>query len=59
MLVAINHYSKWCETRLIKNRDVMITTKFFEEEIVCQFGVPKYVFTNNGCEWMKKIDALC
>lgn len=58
VLVAINHYFKWCETRLVKNRDAVIITKFFEEEIVCQFGVPKYVFIDNGREWIKKL-MLC
>jgi hypothetical protein len=59
VLVAIGHYFKWCEARLVKNHDAMTTTKFFEEKVVCRFGVPKYVFTNNGREWMKEFDALC
>lgn len=34
-LVAINHYSKWCETRLVKSHDVEIACKFLEEKVVC------------------------
>jgi hypothetical protein len=56
--VAINHYSKWCETRLVKNHDAMIKAKFFEE-VVYRFCVPKYVFIDNGREWMKEFGALC
>ncbi len=58
VLVAINHYSKWCETRHVKENDVVIIARFLEEEIICRFGVPKYIFTN-GSEWMKEFDALC
>lgn len=35
VLVAIGHYFKWCEARLVKNHDAMTTTKFFEEKVVC------------------------
>ncbi len=59
MLVAIYHYFKWCETRLVKSCDVVIVARFLEEEVVCCFGLPKYVFTNNGSEWMKEFDVLC
>jgi hypothetical protein len=58
MLMVIDHYYKWCETRLVKSSDVVITAIFLEE-IFCCFGVPKYVLTNNGNEWMKEFDALC
>jgi hypothetical protein len=58
VLVAIDHYSKWCEARPIKDHDAPIATKFLEEEIICRFGVPKFIFTNNGGEWMAKIDLI-
>ncbi len=51
ILVAIDHYSKWCETRFVKEHD--------EEEIICRFGVPKYILIDNGSELMKEFDALC
>jgi ABC-type histidine transport system ATPase subunit len=44
---------------LIKEHDVATTTIFLEKEVICQFGVPKYILTNNGSEWMKEFDALC
>jgi hypothetical protein len=59
MLVVVDHYSKWCETRVIKSHDVMIVVRFLEEEVVCYFGVAKYVLINNGNDWMKEFDALC
>jgi hypothetical protein len=30
-LVAINHYSKWCEVRPTKDHDATIATKFLKE----------------------------
>jgi hypothetical protein len=59
VLVAIDHYSKWCEARPIKDHDAPIAAKFLEEEIICRFGVPKLIFTNNGSEWMAEFDLMC
>jgi hypothetical protein len=52
ILVAIDHYSKWCEAKLIKQHIAMIVVKFLEDEIICRFGVPKYFLINNSGEWM-------
>ncbi len=40
VLVAIDHYSKRCEARLVREHDKVIVAKFLEDEIICQFGVP-------------------
>ncbi len=49
-LVAIDHYSKWCEARFVNNHDATTTTRFLEEEIIYIFGVPKFILTDNGSE---------
>jgi hypothetical protein len=59
VLVAIDHYSKWCETRPIKEHDAYTIVKFLEDEVICRYGVPKYVLTNNGSEWMKEFVEIC
>jgi len=59
VLVAIDHYSKWCEVRPIKDHDAPIAAKFLEEEIICRFGVPRFIFINNGGEWMAEFDLMC
>jgi hypothetical protein len=51
ILVAINHYLKWCEAKAIIDHGVKITAKFLEDEVICKYGVPKFVLTNNGREW--------
>jgi hypothetical protein len=59
VFVVVYHYFKWCEAHLIEEYDVAITVKFLEKEIICHFGVPKYIFIDNGSEWMKEFDVLC
>jgi hypothetical protein len=59
VLVTVDHYSKWCEAKPIKEHINETITKFLEEEIICKFGVPKCVFISNGREWMVKFDMMC
>jgi hypothetical protein len=59
VLVAIDHYSKWCEAWPVKEHDVCIVAKFLENEVICRYGVPKYILTNNGSEWMKEFVKIC
>jgi hypothetical protein len=53
VFVVIDHYSKWCEACIVEKHNVAITVRFLEKEIICNFGVPKYIFIDNGIEWMK------
>jgi hypothetical protein len=59
VFVVVVHYDKWCEARPVKEHDVINVAKFLEEEIICQFGVSKYILIDDGNEWMKFFDALC
>jgi hypothetical protein len=59
VFVAIDHYSKRCEAQLVKKHDALTTSKFLEDEIICRYGVPKYILTNNGFEWMKEFVETC
>lgn len=54
VFVAIDHYSKWCEARPIKKHDVLTVAKFLEDEVICMYGVPKYVMIDNRSEWMRE-----
>jgi hypothetical protein len=35
ILMAIDHYSKWCEAKAKPNHIVAIVAKFIEDEIIC------------------------
>jgi hypothetical protein len=38
VFITIDHYSKWCETRPVKEHDVCIVTKFLKDEVICRYG---------------------
>jgi hypothetical protein len=59
IIVVIDHYSKWVEAKVVVEHKMEISAKFLENEIICKFGVPRYVLTNNGGEWADKFDQLC
>jgi hypothetical protein len=59
ILVAIDHYSKWCEAKVMVDHDAEIVPRFLEDEVICMFSVPKYIIIDNGSEWSTKFDQLC
>jgi hypothetical protein len=36
-IVAIDHYSKWCDARFVKDHDNSTIARFLEEETICRF----------------------
>jgi len=48
ILVAIDHYSKWCKAKAVTDHGAKTATRFLEDEIICRYGVPKFVLTDNG-----------
>jgi hypothetical protein len=59
ILVAIDHYSKWCEAKAVVNHGAKIASRFLEDDIICRYGVPKFVLTDNGGEWAAKFEVMC
>lgn len=59
ILVTIDHYSKWCETKVVSYHDMKIVVKFFEKDINCRYGVPKCIFIDDKGEWLVKLDIMC
>jgi hypothetical protein len=55
-MVAIDHYSKWCETKVVVDHDAKIVVRFLEDEVIYIFNVPMYVLINNGSEWSTNFD---
>jgi hypothetical protein len=56
ILVAIDHYSKWCETKVVSNQTTTTVVKFLEKYIICRYEVPKFIFSNDGGEWSVEFD---
>jgi transposase-like protein len=59
ILMAIDHYSKWCETKLVLDHTTYVATRFLEEEIICRYEVPKFILIDNDGGWSTKFDNLC
>lgn len=57
--MVIDHYSKWCEVKVMVDHDAEITPRFLENEVICMFNVPKYIIIDNGSKWSTKFDQLC
>ncbi len=51
ILVAIDHYSKWCEAKAIVDHGVKTSARFLEDDVVCRYKVPKFLLIDNGGEW--------
>jgi hypothetical protein len=49
LFASFNHFISGAKT----------TFKFLENDIICKYGVPKFVLTDNGGEWATKFDVMC
>ena len=55
LLVATDYFSKWIEAKAyasIKDRDV---TRFIWKNIVCWFGIPKSIVSDNGPQFDSRV----
>ncbi len=59
ILVAINHYSKWCEAKAVADHGAKTTARFLEDDVICRYGVPKFILTDNGGEWAAEFEVMC
>ncbi len=59
ILVVVDHYSKWCEARAVADHGAKRAAKFLEDDVICRYGVPKFVLTDNGGEWAAKFNVMC
>jgi hypothetical protein len=59
ILVAIDHYFKWCKAKAVDDHGAKTTARFLEDDIICRYGVPKFVLTDNGGEWAAEFDVMC
>jgi len=58
ILVAIDHYSKWCEAKAVADHGAKTAARFLEDEIICRYGVPKFVLIDNGGEWAVEFNVM-
>jgi hypothetical protein len=56
LLVAVDKFTKWIETKPIKKLDGSLTIKFFNE-IIVRYGLSQYIITDNGTNFAKGVFA--
>ncbi len=59
ILVAIDHYSKWCEAKVVADHGARTAAKFLEDDMICRYGVPRFILIDNGGEWGAEFDVMC
>ncbi len=59
ILVAIDHYSKWCEAKAVADHRARTAARFLEDDLICKYGVPRFVLTDNGGEWGAEFETMC
>jgi hypothetical protein len=51
VVVAVEYFSKWIETKPLATITSVTIQKFFWQNIVCRFGVPKAITVDNGTQF--------
>ncbi|VFQ84394.1 unnamed protein product [Cuscuta campestris] len=51
LVVAINYFTKWVEAALVPTITEEKMRKFVSKQILCRFGVPQQIITDNGTQF--------
>jgi hypothetical protein len=51
VVVAVEYFSKWIEVKPLATMTSVTVQKFFWQNIVCRFGVPKAITVDNGTQF--------
>lgn len=54
-LVAIDYFTKWIEVASYTNMMRQVIVRFIKKEIICRYGVPNKIITNNGLNLNNKV----
>jgi transposase InsO family protein len=54
VVVAVEYFSKWIEAKPLATITSVTIQKFFWQNIVCRFGVPKAIAVDNGTQFDSK-----
>jgi hypothetical protein len=59
ILVAIDHYSKWCEAKAVVDHGAKTAARFMEDDLIYRYGVSRFILTDNGGEWGAEFETMC
>ena len=55
ILVTINYFTKWVEAASYASVTRSVVVKFIKKEIICRYGLPKKIITNNATNLNNKM----
>ncbi|KAF5932808.1 hypothetical protein HYC85_028979 [Camellia sinensis] len=58
ILVAIDYFTKWVEAQSYAVLKAMHVAKFIRNNIICRYGVPNEIISDNGSHFKKEVDRL-
>lgn len=60
ILVAIDYFTKWVEVASYTNVTRQVISRFIKKEIICRYGVPNKIITDNGLNLNNNVtNELC
>ena len=60
ILMAIDYFTKWVEAASYSNVTRKVVTKFIRKELICRYGIPERIITNNATNLSNQMmNELC
>jgi len=54
LIVAVDYFSKWIEAKPLTTITAQQVQQFVWKDIICRYGVPHTIITNNGRQFIDK-----
>ena len=51
LIVGIDYFTKWVEVEPVARITEQNVRNFFSKNIICHFGIPRVLISNNGCQF--------
>ena len=58
IVVAIDYFSRWIEAESFGTLKAKQMAKFIEKSLICRYGVPHYIVTDNGVQFQAETAEL-
>ena len=58
IVVAIDYFSRWIEAESFGTLKAKHMAKFIENSLICRYGVPHHIVTDNGVQFQAEIAEL-
>ena len=58
IVVAVDYFSKWVEAESFRNVTAKQMAKFIARNLICRYGMPHHVVTDNGVQFQGETKAM-